>query len=68
MHGDDIINFKVYFVPGEHKHEVSAVELAVDKVSEAQISDRDEKAKKNNKKLYLLQLPHLICITQSSQM
>ncbi|GFZ21186.1 COP1-interacting protein 4 [Actinidia rufa] len=50
-HGDDRINFKDYFVPGEHKHEASAVELAVDKVSEAQRSDRDEKAKKNDKKL-----------------
>lgn len=45
----DRINFKNYFVPGEHRHEGMPIEL-VDKVSEAKVSGREVKTKKNAKK------------------
>ncbi|KAF5940009.1 hypothetical protein HYC85_021176 [Camellia sinensis] len=47
----DMVNFKDYFVSVEHKHEVTPVELVVDKASEERRSAGDMKAKKKAKKL-----------------
>lgn len=49
---DDKVNFKDYFVPAEHKHEVVPTELVIEKVNEAKGSVKDVKAKKDAKKKF----------------